>query len=55
MLVHIILMAIEDGIEKGRPKGNLTAFPQNQIPSLQTRLLISLSLPKDTYLISLFP
>lgn len=49
MFIHIILMAIEDGNEKGKAKGKLTAFPQNQILSVQTRLFIVLSLPKDTF------
>lgn len=49
MFIHIILMAIEDGIEKGRAKGKLTTFPQNQILSVQTRLLVLLSFPKDTF------
>lgn len=33
MLVYIILMAIEDGTEKGTAKGSLISFPLNQIPS----------------------
>ena len=49
MFVHIILMAIEDEIEKGKAKGKLTASPQNQILSVQTRLFIVLRLPKDTF------